>query len=142
VNLLASVAEADVARLRGDPTFLLRPSLVLGASHLIAYWVKAQPLGGLLWRALDGGAMIHPDLWHPLRPPLSLLPEAVRDLAEQSGAAVHAGAVAGDDWLAAEVGRLLRLFRHAAHAGEAVVSALDRPADAARAIRVRRLWQG
>jgi hypothetical protein len=43
----------------------------------------------------------------------------------------------GDDWLAAEVGRLLRLFRHAAGAGECVVSVLERPPDPERAGRVR-----
>jgi hypothetical protein len=140
-NLLASVPEVDVERLRGDPAFLLRPSRVSGASHLLAYCVKAQPLGGLLDRALDGGEVIHPDLWHPLRVPLAHRPAAVRELAEQIAAAVDAAAVAGDDWPATEVGRLLRLFRHAAEAGECVVSALDGSADAERASRVRALWQ-
>jgi hypothetical protein len=141
-NLIASVPEADVERLCGDPAFLLRPSLVAGASHLLAYWVEAQPLGGLLARALDGGEVIHPELWHPLRPPLTHRPAAVRELAGGIAAAVEAGAAADDDWLTAEVSRLLRVFRHAAGAGECVVSALDHPADAARAERVRSLWQG
>jgi hypothetical protein len=114
---------------------------VSGASHLLAYWAEAQPLGGLLARALDGGEVIRSDLWHPLRGPLAHHPAAVRELAEQIAAAVDAGAVAGDDWLAAEVGRVLRLFRHAAEAGECVVSALDGPADAERASRVRALWR-
>ena len=69
-NLLASVPEKDVERLRADPAFLLRPTLVSGASHLLAYWIQIQPLGGLLARALDGGEVIRPELWHPLRPPL------------------------------------------------------------------------
>jgi hypothetical protein len=95
----------------------------------------------LLGRALDGGEVIHPDLWHPLRAPLVHRPAAVRELAEQIAAAVDVAAAAGDDWAAAEVGRLLRLFRHAAEAGECVVSALDGPEDAERASRVRALWQ-
>ena len=140
-NLLAAVLEADIVRLRADPAVLLQPSLVSGASHLLAYWVKAQPLGGLLARALDGGEVVRRVLWHPLRPPLVHGPAAVRELAEQIGAAVDAGAVADDDWLAGEVGRLLRLFRHAAGAGECVVSALDGPADAERASRVQALWR-
>ena len=140
-NLLASVHETDVERLRGDPAFVLRPSIVSGASHLLAYWAGAQPLGGLLARALDGGEVIHPALWHPLRDPLAHRPAAVRELADQIAAAVDATAVAGDDWLAAEVGRLVRLFRHAAAAGESVVSALDRPGDRQRASRVRLLWR-
>jgi hypothetical protein len=139
-NLLASVPEADVERLRGDPAFLLRPTLVSGCSHLLASWVEAQPLGGLLARALDGGEVIRPELWHPLRPPLVHGPAAVRELAEQVGAAVARESLPEDDWLAAEAGRLLQVLRHAAAAGECVVSVLDPPADAARADRVRRLW--
>lgn len=53
-NLLASVAESEVERFRADPSTLLRSSLVLGASHLLAYWVEGEPLAGLLWQALDG----------------------------------------------------------------------------------------
>lgn len=138
-NLLAAVPEADIVGLRAAPAVLLSPSFVSGCSHLLAYWVETQPLGGLLGRALDGGEVIRSELWHPLRPPLVHGPAAVRELAERIGAEV-AGLVLDDDWLAGEVGRLLRVFRHAAGAGECVVSALDRPADAARADRVRLLW--
>ena len=42
-NLLASAPESDVERLCRDPSTLLQPSLVLGASHLLASWVQAQP---------------------------------------------------------------------------------------------------
>lgn len=141
-NLLASVPEAQIARLRADSTALLEPSLVSGASHLLAYWVQVQPLGGLLGRALDGGEVVRPELWHPLRPPLVHGPAAVFELAVQIEAALsaEAEAVAADDWFSAEVGRLLRLFRHAANVGECVVSDLGPPADAERAGRVRRLW--
>jgi hypothetical protein len=140
LNLLASVPEADVVRLRADAAVWLRPSRVSGASHLLVTWVDAQPLGRLLWKALDGGELIRPELWHPLRPPLVHSPAVVCGLAEQVAAAVASGAVAGDEWLALEVGRLLRLFQHAAGAGECVVSALDHPADVDRASRVRHLW--
>ena len=139
-NLLAAVPEADIARLRGDPSFLLSPSLVSGCSHLLAYWVEARPLGALLARALDGGEVIVAELWHPLRPPLVHGPTAVRELAELVSAEVAGLALTDDDWLMTEVGRLLRVFRHAASAGECVVSALDSPADATRANRVRLLW--
>jgi hypothetical protein len=73
--------------------------------------------------------------------PLVHHPAAVRELANEVAAAVDAGAVAGDDWLAGEVGRLLRLFKHAAEKGECVVSALNEPADAERSSRVRALWE-
>jgi hypothetical protein len=56
LNLLASVPEPEVERLRRDPTFVVTPTLVTGASHLLAYWVQTQPLGSLLGQALDGGS--------------------------------------------------------------------------------------
>jgi hypothetical protein len=143
-NLLASVPVSEVERLRRDGLALLRPSLVLGASHLLAYWVQVQPLGGLLWRALDGGEPMHAELWHPLRPPLVHHPAAVQELAREIDAAwaeaLRSAPLPDNDWLAVEVGRLLRLFRHAAEAGECVISALDTPADRERARRVRHLW--
>lgn len=143
-NLLASVPEPDVEQLRRDPSALVRPSLVLGASHLLAYWVQVQSLGGLLQRALDSGEPIHGELWHPLRPPLVHRPAAVRELIDSIDAAweeVRRGESIPDvDWLAIEVGRLIRLFRHAAGARECVISALDAPADQERASRVRLLW--
>jgi hypothetical protein len=143
-NLLASVPETDVQQLRRDPSALVRPSLVLGASHLLAYWVKIQPLGGLLHRALDGGEALHGELWHPLRPPLVHEPAAVQELARQIDVcweeAQRGEPLPDADWLSVEVRRLLRLFRHAAGAGECVVSALDAPADRERASRVRLPW--
>ena len=141
LNFLASVPETDVNRLRTDATVLLQPSKVSGVSHLLATWVEVQPLGGLLRRALDGGESIRPELWHPLRPPLVHGPAAVCELAKQVAVVVASIVVNEDDWLASEVGRLLRLFQHAAVAGECVISALDGPADVERARRVSTLWR-
>lgn len=141
-NLLASVAEAEVARLRADPKAMLQPSMVSGASHLLAYWVQVQPLGGLLARAIDGGEPLHPELWHPLRPPLFHGPAAVHELAVEVGAALAGLDLADDDWLRHETARLLRVCRHATAVGECVVSALEVPADPERAVRVQRLWLG
>jgi hypothetical protein len=145
-TLLASVAEAEVDVLCREPSALLHPSLVLGASHLLSYWVQVQPLGHLLHQAIDGGELLHRELWHPLRPPMFHRPPDVLLLAEQLGEAWEAtkpNQPQDDDggWLVAEVSRLLRLYRHAAQAGECVVSALDRPADEERARRVRIPWQ-
>ena len=144
LNLLASASEADVERLRRDPLFVVRPSLVLGTSHLLGYWVQVQPLGGLLGRALDGGQPLHPELWHPLRAPGYHPPAIVAELAEAVGRAWEEGIAAAPlpdgDWLAVEVVRLLRVFRHAAGAGECIISALEAPADHERASRVRIPW--
>lgn len=143
-NLLASVPEQDVERLRRDASALVRPSLVLGASHLLAYWVQEQPLGGLLNRALDGGELIHDTLWHPLRPPLVHYPAAVVELAQQIDTVWterrRALSLPDDQWLMVEIGRLIRLFNHAARVGECVISALEAPTDRKRARRVRLLW--
>lgn len=77
-TLMASVAEAEVDALRQDLSLALHPSRVSGASHLLSYWVKVQPLGQLLNEAVDGGELLHGDLWHPLRPPMFHLPPKVR----------------------------------------------------------------
>jgi hypothetical protein len=143
-NFLASVSEPDLERVRTGRGARLRPSLVLGTSHLLAYWVKVQPLGELLHRALDGGEPIRDDLWHPLRPPLFHRPAMVRGLAQEIDAAWsqtrRGEPLPAGDWIASEIERLLRLFGHAAEAGECVVSALEPPLDAERGRRVRLLW--
>ncbi len=140
-NMLASVCNDELKQLRKDPTYEVHPSLVSGASHLLAYWVVEQPLGELLARALDGGVAVHPDLWQPLRPPCFHPPESVRQLADGIQEAISAVSLHDDDWLATEVNRLLRLFRHAGAGNECVISALERPGDAVRAKLVRTLWR-
>jgi hypothetical protein len=89
-NLIAAVPETEVKRFRADPTKLMRPSLVLGASHLLASWVTVQPLARLLWQTLDGGEVIHADLCHPLRPPLFQPLSNEWELAQQTDAAWQA----------------------------------------------------
>jgi hypothetical protein len=144
-TLMASVTEASVDALRQDPSLDLHPTLVSGASHLLSYWVKTQPLGQLLNEAIDGGELLHGEFWHPLRPPMFHRPIRVRSLAEQVETAWDSvkAEMPRDDggWLVAEIGRLLRLYRHAATAGECVVTALDLPGDEERARRVRIPWK-
>jgi hypothetical protein len=142
-TLMASVAAADVEAFRQDTSRLLHPSLVSGASHLLGYWVKVQPLGRLLNEAVDGGELLHAELWHPLRPPMFHRPPRVRLLAEEVEAAWESvrAEMPQDDDGSVEVARLLHLYRHAATAGECVVTALDLPADEERARRVRIPWK-
>jgi len=144
-TLMASVGEAAVDAFHRDPATPLRPSLVSGASHLLGYWVSVQPLGRLLAEAVDGGELLHAELWHPLRPPMFHRPPRVRALADEIRAAweVSRAELPKDDgdWLAAEVGRMLGVYRHAAAVGECIVTALDHPSDEARARRVRIPWQ-
>jgi hypothetical protein len=63
-TLMASVGEAEVDALRKDSSLVLHPSLVSGASHLLSYLVKVQPLGQLLNEAVDGGELLHIELWY------------------------------------------------------------------------------
>jgi hypothetical protein len=144
LNLLASITEPDVQRLRHDPATVVKPSLVLGVSHLLGYWIRIQPLGSLLGRALDGGQPLHPELWHPLRPPgfhpsavVGELSEAIERAWEECFTREPLPEV---NWLAVEIDRLLRVFCHAAAAGACIVSALDPPANRERGSRVRLPW--
>lgn len=141
---MASVAEPDLDAFRSAPSGKLHPSLVLGTSHLLAYWVQVQPLQQLLAEAVDGGEVLHNDLWHPFRPPMFHRPNQVRSLADQIAKCWDEikSAVAQDDggWLTAEVTRLLRLYGHAAERGESVVTSIERPADEQRARRVVIPW--
>jgi hypothetical protein len=138
---MASVAETEVDAFRQDPSLILRPSLVSGASHLMSYWVQVQPLGRLLNEAVDGGELLQGELWHPLRPPMFHRPLKLRSLAEQVEIAWEGVPQDDGGWLVAEVSRLLRLYRHAASLGECVVTALDSPADYERARRGRIPWR-
>jgi hypothetical protein len=82
-TLMASVAEAEVDALRQASSLLLHPSLVFGASHVLSYWIEVQPLGQILNEAVDGGELLHDELWHPLRPPMFHRPIQVRSLADR-----------------------------------------------------------
>jgi len=143
-TLMASVGEPALDAFRRALDTLLQPTLVSGASHLLGYRVSAQPLGRLLAEAVDGGELLHVELWHPLRPPMFHRPPRVRALADEIRAAwevARAELPDKDGWLASEVGRLLGVYRHAAAAGECIVTALDHPGDEARARRVRIPWE-
>ena len=147
LNWLASVPVSEIERLRIDPSFVVTPSLVLGVSHLIGYWVQTQSLGSLLGKALDGGRLIHPELWHPLRAPLYQTPELVMALSQELGDAwksvVAARLPDDNDWLALEVGRLLRVFHYAppvsANASSVLWNRLS--VDEERAKWVQMLWE-
>jgi hypothetical protein len=141
LTYLVSVPPAEVAALRADGTTSLTPSLKVGVSHLIGYWVQVQPLGQLLGQAIDGGTALSTELWHPLRDPCYHEPEAVQSLLAQLDAVwqqvTTSTPMQEDDWYRIEIEKVLRLFRHAAQRGECVVSVLAPPADWERAHRVR-----
>lgn len=145
-TLMASVAEADIDAFQRDPARDLHPSTVSGASHLLSNWVQLQPLGRLLTEAVDGGEILHTELWHPFRPPKFHRPARVGAIVNQLNAAWASAKVQIPDehdggWLVMEVNRALRFYQHAATAGECVVTALESPGDPERAQRVRIPWK-
>ena len=140
-NHIASVPYAEVGRHRRDASAVLRHSRLETVSHLLASWVKAEPIGGLLREALDGGDLLAEHLHHPLRPPRVHAPERVAPLAAALREA-FAAATAGEPvrevrWFIPEIEWAIGLFEHAAARGEAVVSVLTPPLDEARASQVR-----
>jgi hypothetical protein len=144
LNLLASVSESDIEVLRRDERSLIRPSLVVGVSHLLGSWIDMQPLGGLLRQALDGGELVNAELWHPYRVPCFHRPSAVQSLNQDINAAwqqvLASMDIPAEDWLGYEMRRLLRLFGHATASQECVLSVLEPPIDWERAHLVRIPW--
>jgi len=123
---LAAVAEGGVEGFRagGAP---LAPSLSFQCSPLVARWVELEPLGSLLARAVDGGAVFNDRLWNVVRAPLWHRPGEVQRLAHDLGRAwleAEQTPVACDDFFIGEIGRVVQLFAHAAAQSEAVVSAV------------------
>jgi hypothetical protein len=133
LNLLAAVTESQVNNLRADATIHLSPSLLVGVSHLIAYWVSVQPLGTVLGQAIDGGDLLNDVLEHPFRSPVFHSRQDVVLLEQKLTVAWRealAGAVtneltSSDDWYRIEIEKVLRLYKHAVERDECVVSALD-----------------
>jgi hypothetical protein len=142
VTYLASVPEDQVRRLASDPSRTLDASVTVVVSHLIAYWVEAQPLGRLLGEAVDGGRVLGDAFWHPLRPPGYHPPDRVasllRSLSEAWEQAVAEHPLPAGDWYRVEIEKVLTVFCDAAgRGGHCVVSVLGPPSDPERASRVR-----
>ena len=139
-NYLGAVTEEDIASLRANASTVVEPRHLVGVSHLVAYWIRAEPLGPLLNEALDGGSRVNEQVWHLLRAPTLHDPEAARALAvrlEQAWyrqASELQGLEAG---LAGDIERVLEVFRHAAQHGLYILSALDWPLDEDGASRVQ-----
>lgn len=141
LTILAAFPESRLRAYRRDRSQPLQASLVSNCSHLVAYWVQIQPLGGLLGKAIDGGDPLHDELWHPLRPPLFHSPAAVQDLdrrLQEEWARVQREqpTLPADDWYAMEINKVLNVFSFAAGSGECVLTMLNSPADEERASRV------
>jgi hypothetical protein len=138
---IASAPLDEVQRLIANPSHIIRPTRFEFVSHYLAYSVQIQPLGKTIGLALDGGELIHPDLWHPFRPPLVHFAAAVQDLHQRLqhlwAVELAEHEIADDDWYGVEISKLLSVLGYASNANECLVSALHPPADIKRANRVR-----
>lgn len=141
LNILASVPQPQIDALRCDDTVRLSPSMRVGVSHLMAYWLQdVRPLGDFLALAIDGGGVVNDALWHPLRPPVFHLPPVAHDCYEQLASAWQVALLAKPELATGprfEIEKVLRVYRHAAEAGECIISVLLPPGDRERADRVR-----
>ena len=143
LTYLAAVTTEDLALYRRGDISVMSPTFVSAASHLLAYWVTAQPLGAILQEAIDGGEVLRQDLWHPLRVPrvhpAPATARLYRALSDSLSVALKAAPepIAPDDWYQAEIDRVRRTFEHAANHDRCVVSYLQPPADVERGSRVK-----
>ena len=122
--ILASVPRDKLTQIR-DPSDLRNlASRTTYASHLIA------GVPGELHDAMDGGAPLETDTWHPLRGFIFHEPAAVQQLATRLTAfATRAFAADGSlhnhDWFKSEITKVVGIFQHASATGEAIVNHLD-----------------
>ncbi len=141
VNYIAAVPLDQIAELRRNRNSVLRPSRLEMVSHLLAYWVKAQPAGKLFEDALDGGEFLADGLEHPYRPPMMHLPADVFRLRALIRVGLEAAAAAADtngvEGFRLDIDRLLRVMDVAIERGEAIISVLEPPMDEERASKVR-----
>lgn len=141
LTILAAVPEERILAFERDPDQSLKASLVRGVSHLIAYWVKVQPLGKLLGEVIDGGKELHDSLWHPLRPPLFHEPTRTKEFSTELAKEWHRvtlfDPVPEKDWYRLEIEKVLEVLDHATQRNSSIVSYLEPPQDLLRAWRVR-----
>ena len=139
-NYLASISPEQVHLLRQCVTSKLAPTKVVLVTHLTGYWVKHQPLGDLLGRALDGGELLSSVLSHPLRDPKFHTPSEALVLFRDISAVWHE-VLMGEpfperEWFREDIERLLSVFERAVQDKHGVVSLLEPPLDAERANHV------
>jgi hypothetical protein len=129
LNLLASVSQRQVTAIQKDESAWTESALVVAVSHLLAYWVQAQPIGRLLGEALDGGQQLRGKFDHTLRGPVYHTPEQVRALGRElrdARQAARADAEASRELDGFQgIDKVLRLFAFASDRGDCVISFLD-----------------
>jgi hypothetical protein len=122
--ILASIPRDKLSLIRHPSNVREFISRTAYASHLIA-GVSPE-----LHDAMDGGAPLDTDTWHPLRGFMFHEPAAVQQLATHLTAfATRAFATHDqlhtDDWFKSEITKVVEIFQHACSTGEAIVTHLD-----------------
>ena len=132
-TILASVADSEIDAFRSRERRRLKADKIFACSHLVAYWIKAQPLGRLLGEAIDGGEVLRKDLRHPFRPPMFQSPRLVRQLQSELRSAwdrVKAERVPPEllGFLGDEIPGVVEIFEHAGARSRGILTVLD-PSD-------------
>ena len=128
--LLSSVADEEVIAFREGRRSTMEASLSISCSHVLTSWVYPEDLRKMLREAIDGGAILSSNLSHPFRPPYwhpsvstSEIEANLRKVwkAQQE----MAGSVDPSDWYVVEIGKVVKLFGHAASSHNGVVSFVE-----------------
>ena len=137
---LASIPENRIDAFRRSHQSSLHASRVIECSHLIAYGVEVQPLGKLLGKAIDGGELLDPNLWHSFRPPVFHTAKAVQelylDLKKVWEQIQREFPVSDEDWYGKQIKEVIDLFNWAQERKEAIISIISLPFDVERAAHI------
>ena len=122
--ILASVRREKLAQIRDPADLRNLASRTTYASHFIA----GAP--GEIHDAMDSGAPLDTDTWHPLRGFMFHEPAAVQQLATRltafaARAFVTDGPLHNADWFKSEITKVVDIFQHASSTGESIVTHLD-----------------
>jgi hypothetical protein len=128
--LLSSVADEQVIAAREGRRSTLEAGLSISCSHLLTSWVRPDDLRKVLRQAIDGGEILGTNLPHAFRPPLwhpststSEIESKLRKVWNEQQE--MAGSVDPSDWYVVEIGKVVKLFGHAANSHNGVVSFVE-----------------
>lgn len=140
LNYIASIPESQIRDFQSRAIGQLSPALLARTTHGLVSYFDFEPFRALIEEALDGGAVLRDDFWHPLRPPHVHTPsEVVRFyplLQEADERFLESLPPEERQWSQMDIQPLIDVFAHAASHGFCIVSVLEPPQDAERASKV------
>jgi hypothetical protein len=140
-TLLASVPDNQVMAFREGSLSILEADISIRCSQLLTSWVGPSDLRDVLREAIDCGQILRADLWHPFRAPVWHPSRSAFEIEtklrkvwnEQLEKAIP---IDPADWYVVEIGKVVKVFGHAATHHNGIVSFLEEPTDEERAQRV------